>query len=96
MNRAVVEIATKNNLFDTSIYSTYLEVKDLFESLPFIEPLFSAMSSYVNERNKPYINIVVDQFKYYKKRVNLNHYKIKLNEEVVDTPVNEELVNEIL
>lgn len=96
LNQAIIDIATKKNLFDTSIYSTYQEISSLLDKLPFIEPLFSAMSNYVNERNEPYIDIVCDQFKYYRQRVNLNHYKIKLNEEVAETPVCEELVNEIL
>lgn len=96
LNQAIIEIATKKNMFDTSVYSTYLKMKDVLDSFPFIETLFSVMISSNGERSKKYVDILVDQFKYHRQRVNLNHYKIKLNEEVIQTPISEELVNEIL
>jgi hypothetical protein len=44
--------------------------------------------------NRPLIKITIDLFKYYKQRVNLENYKIVLNEEVM-TPVEENTIEDL-
>jgi hypothetical protein len=93
LNEAIIEIATKKNLFDMSVYSTYLEIKSLFEKLPFIKAMFSSIPSYNPD---PVINATRDLFKYYRQRIDWQHYKLKLNDDMVETPMCDELLNEIL
>lgn len=92
--QAIVEIAQKKNLLDHSIYPTYLELKSLFEKLPFLEPMFSAMPMY--SRKDGVVEATRDLFKYYRQRIDWKCYNIKLNEEKVETPITEEILNEIL
>ena len=73
---AMMEIAQANNLFDMEIYSTYIEVKTILEKFPFVNTLFGKFS-YSN--NDDMIAILVDMFKYHKKRIDWNNYNIKLN-----------------
>ena len=91
---SIVEIAQKNNLFDQSIYSIYLELKSLFEKLPFLEPMFSSMAMYA--RKDGVIEATRDLFKYYKQRIDWKHYKVRLNEEKLEAPITEEILNEVL
>ncbi len=94
MLNSMIELAQENNLFDHSIYSTYTELRDIFEKLPFIEPVFSACSNY--EREKDGMNDAIrDLFKYYKQRIDWKHYNIKLNEDVVQ-PVVESEIEELI
>jgi hypothetical protein len=67
-------------------------VSAVFEKLPFIETMFSAMQNY--DRNEALQKITIDLFKYYKQRVNLNNYNIILNEEVM-TPITEETIEDL-
>lgn len=85
---SIVKLAEDNNLFDESIYSTYKEIKGIFDSLPFINPVFSACNSYVRETDAM-SDAIRDLFKYYKQRIDWKHYNIKLNEEVV-APISED------
>jgi len=92
--KAIVEIAQKNNLFDQSIYSLYLELKSLFSKLPFLEPMFSSMAMYA--RKDGVIDATRDLFKYYKQRIDWKYYKVQLNEDKIENPVTDEMINEIL
>jgi hypothetical protein len=82
---AIVKVAQDNNLFDLSIYSVYNDVKELFEKLPFLKPVFAACSMY-NGTGKAMNDVICDLFKYYKQRIDWKHYNIRLNEDVV-TPM---------
>lgn len=74
---AMLVVANENNLFDITIYSTYLEIKTLLEKLTFLEPIMNKMSSYNNEDDL--ISILVDLFKYYKHRIDYKNYHCSLN-----------------
>lgn len=82
---SIIKIAEENNLFDFSIYSVYNDVKELFEKLPFLKPMFGMMSRY-GSNNNGVNDALRDLFKYYKQRIDWKHYNIKLNDEVV-TPL---------
>jgi hypothetical protein len=82
---SIIKIAEENNLFDFSIYSVYNDVKELFEKLPFLKPMFGMMSRW-GSNNNGVNDALRDLFKYYKQRIDWKHYNIKLNDEVV-TPL---------
>ena len=89
---SIISVAQEHNLFDGEIYSLYKQVKSVFDKLPFIETMFSAMQNYSG--NKALAKITTDLFKYHKQRVNLENYKIVLNEEVM-TPVEENTIEDL-
>lgn len=82
---SIIKLAEENNLFDLSVYSVYNDVKELFEKLPFLKPMFGMMSRW-GSNNNGVNDALRDLFKYYKQRIDWKHYNIKLNEEVV-TPL---------
>ena len=87
---SMIKLAEENNLFDHSIYSTYTSLRDIFEKLPFIEPVFGACSNY--EREKDGMNEAIrDLFKYYKQRIDWKHYNVRLNEDVVKPMIESEI-----
>jgi hypothetical protein len=94
MLNSMIELAEENNLFDHSIYSTYTEIRDIFEKLPFIEPVFSACSNYEREKDGM-TEAIRDLFKYYKQRIDWKHYNIRLNEDVI-TPMVESEIEELV
>jgi len=82
---SIIKLAEENNLFDLSVYSVYNDVKELFEKLPFLKPMFGMMGRW-GSNNNGVNDALRDLFKYYKQRIDWKHYNIKLNEEVV-TPI---------
>jgi len=91
MYEAMLEVANDQNLFDHTIYSTYLEIKALLERLKFVNIIMKEMSAY--GVNKGLRDVLCDLFKYYKHRINYTNYKIKLNEEL---PSGEALEQEVI
>jgi len=89
---SMLAVAQEKNLFDVEMYTIYKQVNSVFEKLPFIDVMFEAMGGYGD--NNKFKNITIDLFKYYKQRVNLENYKIVLNEEVM-TPVEENTVEDL-
>lgn len=89
---AMFSVADAKNLYDMSIYPEYLQIKELLDKLPFVNPTFSAMTTW--REKDPMVDVVIDLFKYYKQRVNWKNYNITLNEENT-TPVTEELINAV-
>jgi hypothetical protein len=87
----MLAIAEEHNLFDPLIYTEYLEMKALLERLYFLNPLCSRMGYYVAE--DPLCSLMTDLFKYHKHRVNLEHYKIRINDEVLNEVSIEQLIN---
>ena len=75
----MLEIAEKKNLFDTTIYQTYLDVKDIAERLPFINFLLGKSGWDATEMMK----YIKDLFKYHKFRMDYKNYKHNVVEEVV-------------
>lgn len=94
--KAMLEIANNNNLFDESIYSTYKETKALLEKLKFLNPLLISTSyGQINEKNL--VDALSDLFKYYKQKLNIDRYKITLNEDLLtEGELSEENVEELI
>ena len=90
---AMLEVAEANKLFDTEIYSTYVEVKNILEKLPFINVLFRQFSSYGN--NTEMQDIMVDMFKYYKHRIDWKRYGITIQEKVSEEILTDETIEDL-
>jgi hypothetical protein len=84
-------VAEENKLFDMTIYPEVMELQEIFDKLPFLNPFMAGVGFY-DDKN-PLVNVLSDLFKYYRYRVDLKHYNIRLNEEVVTEETIEELVN---
>ena len=91
--KTMLEVAEADNLFDMSIYPLYLEIKNVFGKLPFINSMFQASSSYNVKDGMT--DALRDLFKYYKQRIDWKHYNIRINEEVI-TPVAESEIEELI
>ena len=89
--KSMLAIAEEHNLFDPSIYTEYLEMNALLERLYFLNPLCSRMGYYGSE--DPLCTLMTDLFKYHKHRVNFEHYKIRINDEVLSEVSIEQLIN---
>jgi hypothetical protein len=92
---SMIKLAEENNLFDESIYSTYNEIKGMFDSLPFINPVFQAAPNYTTDKDAM-TDVICDLFKYYKQRIDWKNYNIKLNEEVVTPIVEDSQIEELI
>ena len=78
----MVRVAEEYQLFDMSIYSTYLEVKSILEKYNFIEPIIREHNAYRQSKEEmTMIEILRDLFKYHKYKLNYENYGISLNEE---------------
>lgn len=77
----MLSVADEYKLYDTSIYNVYKEVEFILNRLSFIEPMFSKL---YYETEKKYIKAIRDLFKYYKQRVDWQHYKLVVNEESIE------------
>jgi hypothetical protein len=90
LTEAMHTVAKEHKLYDPLIYTEYLEMKSLLEKLYFLNPL-CARVGYYNETD-PLVSVMTDMFKYHKHKVNLNHYKIRINDEVLTEETIEDLV----
>jgi hypothetical protein len=88
---SMLSVAEENNLFDMNMYPEALEMRELLTKLVFLNPLCQKIGFY-NEQD-PIINVMTDLFKYYKHRVNLKHYNIRINEEVLTEETVEQLID---
>lgn len=88
---SMLNIAEENNLFDMNIYPEALEMRELLTKLVFLNPLCQKVG-YFNDQD-PIVNVMIDLFKYYKHRVDLKHYNIKINEEVLTEEQVEQLID---
>jgi hypothetical protein len=91
LKKAMLEVAEEHNLFDQNIYPEYLQMLELFDKLSFLQPLCGRAGYYSQE--DPMVNVMTDLFKYYKHRVNLKHYNIRINEEVLTEETVEQLID---
>lgn len=73
-------VAQKHNLFDYSIYTDYLYIKEKLEKLYFLEVLLGSTQHHYT-KTIGYASVIADLFKYNKEKVNINHYKTTLKEE---------------
>jgi len=94
---AMYAVADNHNLYDMKIYPEFLALKELIQKeLPWLKVMMERFSttSGSTETKEMQVSILVDMLKYYKRRVNLDHY-VKITEEIEDLePVNEETVEE--
>jgi hypothetical protein len=91
LKKAMLAVAEEHNLFDMNIYPEYLQMLELFNQLPFLQPLCGKAGFYTE--GDPIVNVMTDLFKYYKHRVNLKHYNIRINEEVLTESDVEQLID---
>jgi hypothetical protein len=91
LKTAMLAVAEEHNLFDMNIYPEYLEMVEIFNKLTFLNPLCSR-AGYFNESDEM-VGVMTDLFKYYKHRVNLKHYNIRINEEVLTEADVEQLID---
>jgi hypothetical protein len=90
--KAIILHATENRLFDEPIYTTYKQVCEVFTKLPFLDTLLDKTTySTRSTTDAGIVQAIVDLFKYYKHRVNLEHYKLILTE---DAPLEETLTED--
>lgn len=71
---SILEIAENNNLYDSEMYSQYLQTKNNFEKIKNLNKLFQMVKLNHYAEDKYKIEIIVDLFKYYKVKVNIEHY----------------------
>ena len=88
---SMLVVAEEHKLFDMTIYPEVMELQEIFDKLPFLNTFMRGVG-YYDEKND-LVNVLADLFKYYRYRVDLKHYNIKLNEEVISEETIEELVN---
>jgi len=92
----IIAIATEKNLFDTSIYSTYVNIKNFLESNKYVNVFFKhAVNRYTHTVTKESMNLLTDLLKYHRQRLNWQNYKIVLNEEALEVPT-EEVIEELV
>ena len=93
---AMYAVADNHSLYDMKIYPEFLALEELIEKdLPWLKVMMERFStSGSTETKEMQAAILVDMLKYYKRRVNLDHY-VKITEEIEDLePVSEETVEE--
>ena len=87
---SMLEVAEENKLFDMTIYPEVLELQEIFDKLPFLDPFMRGVGYYDNKN--PLVNVLSDLFKYYRYRVDLKFYHLSLNEEVLTEETIDQLV----
>jgi hypothetical protein len=93
---AMYAVADNHNLYDMKIYPEFLATENLIEKeIPWLKVMMERFTTACNDETRnAQVGILVDMLKYYKQKVNLDHY-IKITEELEDLePVNEETVEE--
>jgi hypothetical protein len=88
---SMLSVAEENNLFDMNMYPEALEMRELLTKLAFLNPFCARVGFYKEEDE--IVNVMVDLFKYYKHRVDLKHYNIRINEEVLLEETVEQLID---
>lgn len=95
--KAIILHATENKLFDEPIYTTYKQVCEVFTKLPFLDTLLDK-TTYSTRSNTDagIVQAIIDLFKYYKHRVNLEHYKLILTEDAsLEETLTEDIIEEL-
>lgn len=79
---SMVELAEKGNLFDTTIYDVYKDVKLTLEKLTFMNNLLSFVNYSIKEEQKTeLVKNITDLCKYYKFKVDWKNYNLPVLEE---------------
>ena len=76
--KTMLAVATETNCFDPIKYSEYNEVKFILNKLTFLNPLLNF--GYYHDVDKGTISAIRDLFKYYKQRIDWQHYTLPINE----------------
>jgi hypothetical protein len=82
----IISIAQEKNLFDNSIYSSYLNMKDFLDRNRYINSFLRHIGRY-NGLAKTEKEMLCDLMKYHKQKLNWQNYK--LNEEKLEVPTEE-------
>ena len=92
---AMYAVADNHNLYDMKIYPEFLALADLIENeIPWLKVMMEQFRPNCNnETRDAQVSILVDMLKYYKKRVNADHY-VKITEQEDLEPITEEIVEE--
>jgi hypothetical protein len=93
---AMVEVAETHNLFDGDMYPEYLAMKELLETLPFLNPVMKTMTSYSGTHNPDMIEVLCDLFKYYKQRIDYTNYHLVIEDNVIEEILSEEETTEVI
>ena len=88
---SMLVVAEEHKLFDMTIYPEVMELQEIFDKLPFLNP-FMVGVGYYDDKN-PLVNVLADLFKYYRYRVDLKHYHLTLNDEVLTEEQVEQLID---
>jgi len=88
---SMLVVAEENKLFDMNIYPEAVEVDEILTKLAFLNTLCQQVGYYNEEA--PMVGVMTDLFKYYKHKVDLKHYNIRVNEEVITEEQIEQLIN---
>ena len=75
---AMLEVASNERLFDYSIYSLYLEIKNTLDKLYFLNTYLGMVNRFNYNQMTiqfPETRMLGELFKYHKYKVNLDHYK---------------------
>jgi hypothetical protein len=88
---SMLVVAEEHKLFDMTIYPEVMELQEIFDKLPFLNPFMRGVGYYDDKNDL--VNVLADLFKYYRYRVDLKHYHLTLNEEVLSEEELELLVN---
>ncbi len=88
---SMLAVAEEHKLFDMTIYPEVMELQEIFDKLPFLNTFMRGVG-YYDEKND-LVNVLADLFKYYRYKVDLKHYHLTLNEEVLSEEELELLVN---
>lgn len=87
---SMLVVAEEHKLFDMTIYPEVMELQEIFDKLPFLNPFMRGVGYYDDKNDL--VNVLADLFKYYRYRVDLKHYHLTLNEEVLTEEIIENLV----
>ena len=88
---SMLAVAEEHKLFDMTIYPEVMELQEIFDKLPFLNP-FMVGVGYYDDKN-PLVNVLADLFKYYRYKVDLKHYHLTLNDEVLTEEQVEQLID---
>lgn len=80
--KEMLKVAEEYKLFDLSVYGIYNEVKNTLKKLPFIEPMCGTLGWREDDSTQPILHAIRDLFKYYKQRIDWQHYNLPITEEI--------------
>jgi len=93
MYEAMFAVADKYNLYDMKMYPEFLQMEKLVtETIPWLHVLMDRFNVHSSE-NDEQVGIFVDMLKYYKCKVNTNHYRKEVLEPVTEETIEQSIIN---